>query len=73
MRQVCGRAVGDPDAGPEASRRLFYYTLHVTLMSAPFYTSEALSGCDTDWQVLTALEIEFTVIEIELERNTTSH
>ena len=27
----------------------YYYTLHVTLMSAPFYTSEQLTGDNIDW------------------------
>lgn len=29
-----------------------YYTLHITTMSAPFYTSETLSGENIDWNDL---------------------
>ena len=36
-----------PPAMLESS--VFYYTLHITMMSAPFYTSETLSGENMDW------------------------
>ena len=34
----------------------YYYTLHVTLMSVPFYTSEQLPGDNIDWS-----DVEWTI------------
>jgi hypothetical protein len=40
----------DPSIDPECA--VFYYTLHITTMSAPFYTSEHQSGVNIDWNDL---------------------
>ena len=48
LRQICARCIcPKPPATAETST--FYYTLHITMMSAPFYTSEFLSGDNIDW------------------------
>jgi len=48
LRQICARCISQkPRATAEVS--VFYYTLHVTIMSAPFYTSETLPGENIDW------------------------
>lgn len=31
------------------NKTLFYYTLHLTTMCAPFYTSEKIYGCNPKW------------------------
>lgn len=48
LRQICVRRLSlNP---PPLTNDLFvYYTLHVTTMSSPFYTSESLSGENIDW------------------------
>ncbi|KAF4522298.1 hypothetical protein B566_EDAN011006, partial [Ephemera danica] len=35
--------------GPGISRQLFYYTLHLTSKSAPFYSSEPCTGPNPRW------------------------
>ncbi|XP_057376336.1 UV radiation resistance-associated gene protein-like [Daphnia carinata] len=48
LRKVCIRNVWlKQETNPESI--VFYYTLHITTMSAPFYTSEHQSGESIDW------------------------
>ncbi|XP_063239454.1 UV radiation resistance-associated protein-like isoform X2 [Bacillus rossius redtenbacheri] len=40
-----------------AGKALFYYTLHSTTMSAPFYTSEKVDNCNPKWAELEMGEV----------------
>ena len=49
--KICFRSVClDPAIDSESA--VLYYTLHITTMSAPFYTSEHQSGENIDWNDL---------------------
>ncbi len=49
--KICIRSIClDPPTTSESA--VFYYTLHITTMSAPFYTSENQSGENIDWNDL---------------------
>jgi len=49
LRQICARCIRRDPPASDADECKFYYTLHITMMSAPFYTSEYLSGENIDW------------------------
>ena len=48
LRQVCARGIV-LESPSEMDKNVLYFTLHITTMSAPFYTSESLSGVNIDW------------------------
>lgn len=49
LRKVCMRNV-QRKLETYSESAVYYYTLHITTMSAPFYTSEHQSGENVDWK-----------------------